>query len=463
MYSAERMSETGKQLATPDVPEDEEEVALALEHSQKQIEKPHHTIAEYGQLLTQVTTGASGGYMRGSNVAGIHFGDALVLNVQYGNTSEELEVVKGRLKEFETTILPLISAQSVPSPAPLNIKKQGLESEEDNTDERITGVFQGEHDDGSEMTDDELYIHLHECDVNDVSDEDIQYLTDEQVYNYVIYVLSCCNIRTSEQTDGSDTVGIKTKVKARQHIHKEDPLSAGTEETISDVKLKSSIKGGDRFSNPGIDLSDGVNSEKVMGVRTAEDRGRKQLDATYAETLLEDHSKADSGQNAVYSEGLREGRAKGDNPNMKGDLLTPSPVDPLIGLPGNYLEFTFDLRCIPSGPVRVITRHNVEKTVEIGKLHPMENVTEVFTFLDAMLTELCPQSDIRFEPGFYASHPVTVSEVIRIDLRDIQNIVVRVKTKLNVELILQISAMKPPSAWFQKIETFLSRMLLKDY
>ncbi|XP_046543000.1 uncharacterized protein LOC124253302 isoform X1 [Haliotis rubra] len=473
MNSTERISQTGKENPIPDFPKDETKVALVSEHSQNRKEKALHPTVEDGQPLTQVTTGASGGHLEGSISAGILNGSVVILNFQSGCTKEILECIMRRLKDLESK-----RSSAHQSPAPVASKKHDSECGDVNTDERIAGVLIAKHEDGCEMTDDELYVHLHQCDVSDVSEEDIQSLTDEEVFNHVVDVLACCYITPSEEGYHSDTFGIKMRVKARQNT-KKDPPSAETEETIPDVKLKYNIKGGNRSGNPVADLLDGVNSEKLMeDCTTAEggqhqqndvrsgkvgdgcsraDSGRKQLDTAYEETLMEDRSRVDSGQNAVYSEGLREGCTNGDNHIMKTDLLLPSPVDPLIGLPGNCVEFTFNLRCMLSRPVRFITRHNVEKTVEIGKLHPLENVQEVLTFLEAMLSELGPQSGIRLESGFYAGHP----EVIKIDMRDIQNLIVRVKTKQNVELILQISAMKPPTAC-QRIETFLSRMLLKD-
>ncbi|XP_046543007.1 uncharacterized protein LOC124253303 [Haliotis rubra] len=259
------MSETRKQRPIPNVPEDEGDMALALERAQNQIKKALHPTVGDGQLRTETMIGAPGGCMYRSNVSTVHNGDNVTLIFQSGCTNEDFEHIKRRLRDLETSNFPRRSAQTLQSPAPVTSKKHDSESGDANTDERIAGVLHAYHDNGSAMTDDELYVHLHQCDVSDVSEEDIQSLTDEEVFYHLVSVLACCNITPSEELYDSDTLGIKMRVKAGQHIHKkEDPLNVLTEETIPDVKLKSSIK---------VEIGPGtrertnlmvVNSEKLM-------------------------------------------------------------------------------------------------------------------------------------------------------------------------------------------------------
>ncbi|XP_071103868.1 uncharacterized protein [Haliotis cracherodii] len=412
MCSRERMVHTGEERILPDVPAGKDEVALALEEAQRHTqETPHPTenvrnvasSVQDEQLCTSMTKGASGGYMLGSNVAGAHHGDNYIL--YFPNADVPFKQIKDLIDQMKTSVSSTRTAQNQPCQTPMTDKGN------DNADEHITsGVSYAEHEEEHLMTDEELYFHLHQCHI-DVSDEDINALKDDEVYCYIVDFLACYNIRRSGPRCDSTALGVKMRNTVIHHTrNKIDPPNAATEETTSDVKLKFNVKGGKDSGKQGKDLLDDVDSEHLME------------DCTIAPTQLH---------------GLND-------------------------IPGRCVEFTYDLRWIQSRAVRVITRHNVEKTVEIGKLLSLEKVRNVFSFLDAILTEFDQHWTTRGS-GFYPLHPESISEIIRIDLRDIQNILVRVKTKQNVELILQISAMKPSKIKIQKIEHFLSGMLLEEY
>lgn len=349
-----------------------------------------------------------------------------------------LKQIKDLFAQIKTSVSSTRTAQIQPCQTPMTDKGN------DNADEHIErGVSHAEHEEEHLMTDEELYFHLHKCDI-DVSDEDIKALKDDEVYCYIVDFLVCYNIRRSGPRCDSTALGVKMRNTGIHHTHnKIDPPNAATEETTSDVKLKFNVKGGKDSGKQGKDLLDDVDSEHLM----------------------EDCATAPTQRDYVRSDNLMEKCTKEDYADTEGDILLRSTdqLHGLNGIPGRCVEFTFDLKWIQPRAVRVITRHNVEKTVEIGKLLSLEKVRNVFSFLDAILTEFDDQHWTTRGSGFYPLHPESVSEIIRIDLRDIQNILVRVKTKQNVELILQISAMKPSKIKIQKIEHFLSGMLLEEY